>query len=244
MTLNMASSRPFGSRPSFSRIASSSTSVEAQGPVERDRRRRRGHRGTVRRGRGRRPRARDRARRSPTPPALTTSERMIPRPSSLPRIASTAVSGCGISPATLPAALRTPAIPRSDPLGLPGSSGPGDRAVGVRVAPQDAAVALQLVERRLVRVVAALAVGDGHPERAPLADLARERRVEVLRAAASPRGRRSAGRGCAAARPGTSRASARTWKPLQIPRTGPPRSAKSATARMTGLNRAMTPARR
>ena len=44
--------------------------------------------------------------------------------------------------------------------------------------------------------------------------------------------------------PGTSRASARTWKPLQIPSTGPPRAAKSATARITGEKRAMTPARR
>ena len=44
--------------------------------------------------------------------------------------------------------------------------------------------------------------------------------------------------------PGTSPASASTWKPLQMPRTSPPSAANAATARMTGLNRAMTPARR
>ncbi len=41
--------------------------------------------------------------------------------------------------------------------------------------------------------------------------------------------------------PGTSPASARTWNPLQMPRTSPPSAAKAATARITGLNRAMTP---
>jgi hypothetical protein len=44
--------------------------------------------------------------------------------------------------------------------------------------------------------------------------------------------------------PGTSRDSARTWKPLQMPRTRPPFAAKSETPRMTGEKRAMTPARR
>ncbi len=44
--------------------------------------------------------------------------------------------------------------------------------------------------------------------------------------------------------PGTSPASARTWNPLQMPSTSPPPWAKSVTARMTGLKRAMTPARR
>ena len=43
---------------------------------------------------------------------------MIPSPSSEPRTASTAVSGCGMRPATLPAALVTPAIARSEPFGF------------------------------------------------------------------------------------------------------------------------------
>src|SRR6185295_14019443 len=50
--------------------------------------------------------------------AEATNEAMIPRPSSLPRTASTAVSGWGMSPATLPAAFITPAIARREPLGL------------------------------------------------------------------------------------------------------------------------------
>ena len=105
---------------------------------------------------------------------------MIPSPSADPMSASTAVSGWGISPATLPAALATPAIPRSEPFGLPGSSGPAVEP-SRRVAPQDLAVALERVERRVVGEVAALAVGDRHPQRPPLADLAGERRVEPLR---------------------------------------------------------------
>ena len=44
--------------------------------------------------------------------------------------------------------------------------------------------------------------------------------------------------------PGTSPASAITWKPLQMPSTRPPRSACSRTAPMIGLKRAITPARR
>ena len=43
--------------------------------------------------------------------------------------------------------------------------------------------------------------------------------------------------------PGTRPASARTWKPLQMPRTWPPAAAKSETPRITGEKRAMTPAR-
>ena len=44
--------------------------------------------------------------------------------------------------------------------------------------------------------------------------------------------------------PGSRPASVSTWKPLQIPTTGPPSAAKSATASMTGENRAMAPGRR
>ncbi len=44
--------------------------------------------------------------------------------------------------------------------------------------------------------------------------------------------------------PGRSPASSSTWKPLQIPRTGPPRSANLATAGMIGEKRAIAPVRR
>ena len=72
---------------------------------------------------------------------------------------------------------------------------------------------------------------------------ARERRIEALGLDAGRACRRSAASGCAAARPGTSPASARTWKPLQMPSTWPPAAANSETPRITGLKRAMTPAR-
>ena len=44
--------------------------------------------------------------------------------------------------------------------------------------------------------------------------------------------------------PGSSPASVRIWKPLQMPRTSPPSAAKAATARMIGENRAIAPHRR
>ena len=114
MTLNIASSRSFGSR-----------SEPGRGSRRAPRRSARAGGGAAPRpgsgaataliGHPRRRPGRAAAARSA---ALSTSERMIPSPSSEPRTASTAVSGWGIRPATLPAALVTPAIARSDPFGL------------------------------------------------------------------------------------------------------------------------------
>ena len=44
--------------------------------------------------------------------------------------------------------------------------------------------------------------------------------------------------------PGRRPASHSTWKPLQIPSTGPPSSAKALTASITGEKRAIAPQRR
>ena len=44
--------------------------------------------------------------------------------------------------------------------------------------------------------------------------------------------------------PGSSPASHRTWKPLQIPSTSPPPAAKRSTSPMTGEKRAIAPTRR
>ena len=44
--------------------------------------------------------------------------------------------------------------------------------------------------------------------------------------------------------PGSRPASVSTWKPLQMPTTGPPAAACSATASITGEKRAMAPVRR
>ena len=44
--------------------------------------------------------------------------------------------------------------------------------------------------------------------------------------------------------PGSSPASHRTWKPLQMPHTKPPRSANSPTCSITGAKRAIAPVRR
>jgi hypothetical protein len=54
--------------------------------------------------------------------ALSTSERTIPKPSAEPRSASDARSGCGMRPATLPAAFITPAMARSEPFGFEAAS--------------------------------------------------------------------------------------------------------------------------
>ena len=44
--------------------------------------------------------------------------------------------------------------------------------------------------------------------------------------------------------PGRRPASVSTWKPLQMPTTGPPSAANRATASITGEKRAMAPGRR
>ncbi len=44
--------------------------------------------------------------------------------------------------------------------------------------------------------------------------------------------------------PGSNPASVSTWKPLQMPTTGPPAAACSVTASITGEKRAMAPVRR
>ena len=44
--------------------------------------------------------------------------------------------------------------------------------------------------------------------------------------------------------PGNRPASVRTWKPLQMPTTGPPARAKDRTASMMGEKRASAPGRR
>ena len=78
----------------------------------------------------------------------------------------------------------------------------GRRPVGPDVAEQDLPVALERVERRRVGVVAALAVGDRHPQRPALSDEARERRVAGAPGRWRSPGTRSAGSGCAGARRG------------------------------------------
>ena len=101
MTLNIASSRSFGSRPSRSRIASSSSSVEPERAVQRRR-----PTVTVTRGATRERRAPRRRRSAPSRrarPALSTSERMMPQAVVGAEDRLDARSGWGISPATLPA---------------------------------------------------------------------------------------------------------------------------------------------
>ena len=239
MTLNIASSRSFGARPSFASIAASSSSVRPRARWSGTD----GARGALTRRSGRGD--------APEPPAPARSpgrrhERAQDRqPVGRPEERLGGPLRVGHEAGHVPGrvhhagdrAQRAVRVGRVVRLA-------GRRPVGPDVAEQDPPVALEGVERRRVGVVAALAVGDRHPQRTALPDQARERRVEALRARSRPRGRRSAGPGCAGARRGRGPASARTWKPLQIPSTRPPSAANAATARITGLKRAMTPARR
>ena len=96
------------------------------------------------------------------------------------------------------------------------------------VAEQDLAVALELVERRRRR-------RRSSPRRGrPASAAAGARRARRVNGVSSRSGgdrdlarRRTAGRGCAAARRAGGAASVRTWKPLQIPRTSPPSAANA-----------------
>ena len=67
-------------------------------------------------------------------------------------------------------------------------------------------------------------------------------RAEATRTPAVVHKKRSPRFFCSA--PGRRPASVRTWKPLQMPTTGPPAAANAATAPMTGEKRARAPGRR
>ena len=88
--------------------------------------------------------------------------------------------GMGHEPGDVARGVGDARDPAQRPVGVAGVVRAGGGAVRGGVAPQDLAVALERVERGVVGEVAALAVRDRHPERAPLADLAGERRVEPL----------------------------------------------------------------
>ena len=171
---------------------------------------------------------------------------MMPAPSSEPRIASAARSGCGIRPATLPPGAMTPAIARSEPFGLAARSSSAARSPRcVDVAEQDAAVALERVERRVVGEVAALAVGDRHPQRPPgRRQGVGERRVEPLGGDVDVAAE-EAQAAVAQQRAGHESGLGEHLEAVADARgRGRPRAANAATARITGENRAMTPARR
>src|SRR5213079_302558 len=61
------------------------------------------------------------------------------------------------------------------------SFGPGRRPVCARVTEEHLAVSLEVLQGRVVGVVAALAMGHGHPQRVMVRDGTREGRVEALR---------------------------------------------------------------
>ena len=113
----------------------------------------------------------------------------------------------------------------------------------VAIAEHHAAGRFELANRLRVREVVALAVRDRQAQHPAASRAQRERRIGLLDAnvnvlavelqVAVPQHR-------ARQQP----ASSRTWKPLQMPSTGPPAAANSATAFITGEKRAIAPVRR
>ena len=171
------------------------------------------------------------SRRRSRPPSGAAAGR---RPS--PGCRSAARSGWGIRPQVVPRASRTP----------------GDvarRAVGVALGRRRSgtprrARASSASRSGIGQEVVALAVGDGHPQRASRPGSARVNGVSCR--STDRRTQRCSNRRLAlrSSAPGTRPASASTWKPLQMPSSRPPRAAWSRTAPITGLKRASAPARR
>ena len=169
---------------------------------------------------------------SVTPATGARPTRTACSPSAEPVSGSTACSGCGISPTTLPASLRH-------------AGDVARRAVEVlpaRVAQHDLAVRLELVEHRVGRLVAAGRVLGGDRERArrartrastacaalttSSADLAADeaqRRVRQQRARAAGPPRTAPGSRCRCRAP------------------SPPSRAKRSTSSITGAKRAIAP---
>ena len=120
----------------------------------------------------------------------------------------------------------------------------GSGTIGVDVAEQDTAVALQRVERRVVGEVATLAMGDRHAQRAAgRGECVGERGVQPFRgdqhvAPLEPQAP------VAEQRAGHEAGLGEHLEPVADPEDEPALPREAATERITGLNRAMTPARR
>ena len=119
-----------------------------------------------------------------------------------------------------------------------------DRAVGVvDVAEHHPVLVPELGQRVGVAGVVALEVVDGNAELGPDRHAGGEDGVGGSTRTATVVHRNRRPRFFCSA-PGSRPASVSTWKPLQIPTTGPPSAANRPTASMTGENRAMAPGRR
>ena len=113
----------------------------------------------------------------------------------------------------------------------------------LHVADDDAVVGPELGQRLGVAHVVALEVVDRDAQHVAGARRAREHR-RVRLDPSSTVWQRNVRPAFFCSAPGSSPASVSTWKPLQMPTTGPPAAANSATASITGENRAIAPVRR
>src|SRR5581483_590870 len=172
--------------------------------------------------------------------AYERNEASIGWPPVGPTSGSTACSGCGISPTTFPASLRPPAMAPRLPFTLCRSStvpsGPQYRRTtspSCSTRSRSSSAATNCPSPCLT------GTGSTSPGTRPV--VIGEREVST-RTWTNRQTKRSCRLRMSA--PGSSPASHRIWKPLQMPRTGPPRSANRRTSSMTGANRAMAPVRR
>ena len=140
------------------------------------------------------------------------------------------------------APLQMPAMLSSEPFGLAASvvSPPA-----VDVAEDHLAVLLELARSRRARRSSCLRrARSAGAAPGPAAHSRRERRVGLLDADVHVLAEELAAIRLRSIAPGSRPASSRTWKPLQMPSTGPPRSANASTAAMIGEKRAIAPVRR
>jgi hypothetical protein len=120
---------------------------------------------------------------------------------------------------------------------------PGRPVDLIEIAECDAALTFEAVESRFVRLIIPVMVGDREDDRFPESYWAVKRLW--LFSTRSETGRQTKlRRALRISAPGSSPASVRTWKPLQIPISGTPRLAASFTARMIGERAAIAPERR
>ena len=112
------------------------------------------------------------------------------------------------------------------------------------IAEGHSALAFKPVQRRRVGLEVSVMVGDRNDDVLAGIILRREEALAVV-STFSPTGLQTKLRPALRIRaPGRSPVSVSTWKPLQMPSTGTPRPAASATARMIGERAAMAPERR
>src|SRR5207253_2640622 len=164
---------------------------------------------------------------------------MIRYPSVPPRSASAQRSGCGMRPTTFPARFDTPAMFASAPLGFASAVAAPAASVYRNTSWPAASTAASVSGSATQR-----------PSPWPIGMRSTWRRRPVVNGVRSLsmrtwiQSQRYSSDAFRTSAPGSSPASQRIWKPLQLPRTAPPSSAKRRSSYVPGESLAIAPARR